>query len=79
MSDQVDDRDSAREWVQRLEALEVKACYADDLLEVLNATVIRQQLEIDQLRLALLTWRAAGAGEQTGESRSLRDELPPHY
>jgi SlyX protein len=65
---------------QRLEALEVKASYADDLLDQLNHTVYQQQLQIDQLRreLAVLRQQAQDPGN-TPAFRSLRDELPPHY
>jgi SlyX protein len=65
---------------RRLEALEVKASYADDLLDQLNHTVYQQQLQIDQLRreLALLRQQAQDQSS-TPAFRSLRDELPPHY
>lgn len=63
---------------RRLEALEVKASFADDLLDELNATVARQQMQIQhlmqQLRALQEQLPAAGA-----TPRSLRDELPPHY
>jgi SlyX protein len=65
---------------RRLEALEIKASYADDLLDQLNHTVYQQQLQIDQLRheLALLRQQAQDQGSAPA-FRSLRDELPPHY
>jgi SlyX protein len=63
---------------RRLEALEIKASFADDLLEELNRTVARQQMQIQhlmqQLRALQEQLPAAGA-----TPRSLRDELPPHY
>ena len=34
---------------QRIEALEIKAAYADDLLEELNLTIYKQQQQIDRL------------------------------
>lgn len=63
----------------RLESLEIKASYAEELLEQLNLTVFRQQQQIDRLleRLAELERRAPAA--ESGAPRSLRDELPPHY
>ena len=57
---------------ERLEALEVKAAFTEDLLDRLNLTIYRQQQQIDGL---LRQQRPEGG---TG-ARSLRDELPPHY
>ncbi len=65
---------------QRLEALEVKASYADDLLDQLNQMVYQQQLQIDQLRRELALLRQQAQDPERGSGfRSLRDELPPHY
>jgi SlyX protein len=65
---------------QRLTELEIKASYADDLLEVLNAQVARQQEQIDLLLREVSRLRQQG-GDEGGMStpRSPRDELPPHY
>ncbi|WP_298232314.1 SlyX family protein [uncultured Azohydromonas sp.] len=62
---------------RRLEALEIKASFADDLLEELNRTVARQQMQIQHLmqQLRALQEQLPAAGTP----RSLRDELPPHY
>lgn len=65
---------------QRLTELEIKASYAEDLMDSLNETVIRQQQHIDFLlrelgQLRMQQQQDGGAGA----SRSLRDELPPHY
>lgn len=64
----------------RLEALEVKAAYAEDLLEKLNLMIYRQSLEIDRLHTQLAQlrqqWRDSGAPV---DQRNLRDEIPPHY
>ena len=38
---------------QRLEALEVKAAFTEDLLDQLNHTIYRQQLQITQLQREL--------------------------
>ena len=68
--------------VEALEArvmdLEVKASYADDLLEQLNLTIYRQQQQIDWLLRAVTELRQQRPEGGTG-ARSLRDELPPHY
>ncbi len=64
---------------QRLTELEIKASYADDLLEQLNRQVWRQQLQIEQLQRELAELRAQQRDSATPAFRSLRDELPPHY
>jgi SlyX protein len=63
----------------RLTELEIKASYAEDLLEQLNQTLYRQQQQID-----LLLREVAGLRRQVPEGSqpvlsNLRDELPPHY
>ncbi|MFM2066821.1 MAG: hypothetical protein RLZZ584_1730 [Pseudomonadota bacterium] len=64
----------------RLTELEVKASYADDLLDTLNQIVARQQQQIDRLAREVAQLRQQAAeGQQAGTPRSLRDELPPHY
>jgi SlyX protein len=64
---------------QRLDELEIKASFSEDLLDQLNAVIIRQQAQIDALtrQVAELQQRAPEAGP--APFRSLRDELPPHY
>ena len=66
---------------QRIEALEIKASYADDLLEDLNLTIYKQQQQIDHLSLKLHELRQQQSSDNGGGAgvRSLRDELPPHY
>lgn len=63
----------------RLVDLEIKAGFTEDLLDQLNAVIIRQQGQIDALtrQVAELQQRAPEAGP--APFRSLRDELPPHY
>jgi SlyX protein len=64
----------------RITELEMKAAYAEDLLDTLNLTVARQQSMIDLLvhEIQSLREQASQSG-QSGGFRSLRDELPPHY
>jgi len=66
---------------QRLIDLEVKASFAEDLLDQLNQTIYRQQQQIDALarELAQLRQQHNAQAEGAGERRNLRDELPPHY
>ena len=65
---------------ERLTELEIKASYAEDLLEQLNMTIYRQQQQIDSLvqQIAQLREQSMAARQEPGE-RNLRDELPPHY
>lgn len=63
---------------QRLTDLEIKAAYADDLLEQLNQTVFRQQQQIERLARELEALRRQ-IPEGSAPFQSLRDELPPHY
>lgn len=67
------------ELVRRLEALEIKASYAEDLMEQLNTTVFRQQQQIDWLLREVMGLRRQLPEGTTPVLRSLRDELPPHY
>ena len=64
---------------ERLNELEAKVAFAEDLIETLNQTVIRQQGQIDllQQQLRLLNQQLKEALPE--ETRSLRDEIPPHY
>ncbi|HRO82921.1 MAG TPA: SlyX family protein [Alicycliphilus denitrificans] len=64
---------------ERLEALEVKAAYAEDLIDQLNLTIYRQQQQIDQLLREVAQLRQQVPEGGGAAVRSLRDELPPHY
>ena len=64
---------------QRLIDLEIKAAYAEDLVDELNRLVARQQDQIDRLSRAVAELRAQGTAPDFGSVRSLRDDLPPHY
>jgi SlyX protein len=65
---------------QRLTELEIKASYADDLLDTLNALVARQQETIELLVREVSRLRQQGGAEGGAPGhRDPRDELPPHY
>lgn len=71
--------DTTDALLARLDALEIKACQADDLLDELNLTVFRQQEQIDRLQrhLALLRQQLPDPGQ--GAPRDPQDDIPPHY
>lgn len=62
---------------RRIEDLEIKASFADDLLDQLNLTIFRQQEQIDRLGQQLTQLRQQMP--EGGGTRSARDDLPPHY
>ena len=65
---------------QRLTELEIKASFAEDLLDQLDKIIVRQQQQIDALLREVADLKAAPVrdGDIT-TTRSLRDELPPHF
>lgn len=63
----------------RINELEVKLSFAEDLLEQLNLTVFRQQQQIESLQRELRALREQMLASLPAEQRSLRDEIPPHY
>lgn len=65
---------------ERLEALEIKAAFAEDLLEQLNLTIYQQRQEMErlQVQLAQLRQQLRDSGGPAAQ-RDLRDEIPPHY
>jgi SlyX protein len=66
---------------QRLEALEIKASFTEDLVDKLDQIIIQQQRTLESVvsELRDLRAQASGAAEGGGAQRNLRDELPPHY
>lgn len=63
----------------RLTELEIKASYAEVLLDRLNEVVVRQQAQIDLLLREVAQLRREQPDGDVRVVRSLRDELPPHY
>jgi SlyX protein len=49
------------------------------MLDAINATVYRQQQQIDRLLREVKELREQLATAAPAEGRSLRDEIPPHY
>ena len=72
--------DSLAAWAQaRLTELETKLAFAEDLLETLNQTVARQQGQIDSLQQQLRLLHQQLKDAVPDETRTPRDEIPPHY
>lgn len=63
----------------RIIELEIKASFAEDMIDTLNRTVFRQQQQIDLLANEIRSLREQLRNNPTTEPLSLRDELPPHY
>ena len=67
-------------WAQaRLTELEAKLAFAEDLLETLNQTVVRQQAQIDSLQQQLRLLHQRMQDALPDDARTPRDEIPPHY
>lgn len=64
---------------RRLTELEIKASYAEDLLDTLNQLVTHQQERIDRLLRELGRLNQQAGESAPGTQRNPRDELPPHY
>ncbi len=63
----------------RLTELETRLAFAEDLLETLNQTVIRQQAQLDSMQQQLRLLHQQLQDALPDEARTLRDEIPPHY
>lgn len=64
---------------QRLDEVEAKLAFAEDLIETLNQTVIRQQRQLDSLQQQLRLLHQQIRDGQPDEALTPRDEIPPHY
>jgi SlyX protein len=64
---------------QRLNELEIKASFSEDLLDQLNGVVVRQQAQIDLLIREVKQLREQQPDGVAGGVARLMDDLPPHY
>lgn len=64
---------------QRLNELETKLAFAEDLIETLNQIVVRQQSQLDSLQDQLRLLHQQMRDRPSGENTNLREEIPPHY
>jgi SlyX protein len=63
----------------RLNELEAKVAFAEDLVETLNQTVIRQQVQLDLLQQQIRLLHQQLQDAIPDDARAPRDEIPPHY
>ena len=71
---------NAQESIEkRLVELEIKASYAEDLIDKLDQVIVRQQQQIDLLNQELRSLRQQLQSADAPGQRNLRDDLPPHY
>jgi SlyX protein len=63
----------------RLNELEIKISFTEDLVETLNLTVYRQQQAIELLQQEIRALRQQLVSSMPAETRNLLDEIPPHY
>ena len=64
---------------QRLEAVELKCMDLENSVAELNAVVIRQYQEIDQLNTQLERVRGQISGLESGSAENQTEPPPPHY
>lgn len=72
-------RPTPAELEARIMELEIKASFAEDLLDHLNAQVALQQQQIEALVREITQLRRQIPEGRPDAGTSLRDELPPHY
>lgn len=68
--------------IERIDELEIKVAFQDELLEKLNQIIIKQQQQIDLLQSQLyILYRIQSDKSETSKNApySLFEELPPHY
>jgi len=63
----------------RIDELEAKLSFAEDMIESLNLTVFRQQEQLDLMQQQIRLLHEQLQAVSPKEERDLRDEIPPHY
>jgi SlyX protein len=63
----------------RIDELEAKLAFAEDMIESLNLTVFRQQEQLDLMQQQIRLLHEQLKAVSPKEERDLRDEIPPHY
>jgi SlyX protein len=63
----------------RINELEAKLSFAEDLIDALNRSAFRQQEQLDLMQQQLLLLHQQLQTVIPKEERDLREEIPPHY
>jgi SlyX protein len=63
----------------RLDEVEAKLAFAEDLLDRMNITIFRQQEQIDLMQQQIRLLHEQLREVRPKEERDLREEIPPHY
>lgn len=63
----------------RIKNLEIKFAHQDDFIDQLNKIITNHQMIIDKLEREILELKRSHSVEATGTSRTLADDVPPHY
>ncbi len=64
---------------ERITELEIKFSHQDHLVDELNKIITNQQISIDKLINEIQIIKASLEGSGTQASRTLEDDVPPHY
>jgi SlyX protein len=65
----------------RLMELEIKVSYQEDLLQILNDIIAKQQQQIDRLEIAFtnVNERVKNLAIKMPDDSTQQNEIPPHY
>lgn len=69
---------TSADFEARLAELEGRYAFLDDLVNQLDAVIVRQQRSIEELKLELQHTREIVAQAQAGAAEPM-DDRPPHY
>lgn len=64
---------------ERLAEIEAKLAFAEDMIDSLNQTLVRQQAQLDSLQQQLRLLHQRMQDALPDDARNARDEIPPHY
>lgn len=77
MSDALE-RDPPR-CAARLDEIEAKLAFAEDLIDTLNQSAVRQQAQLDSLQQQLRLLHQRMLDLRAPDTREPDNEVPPHY
>jgi SlyX protein len=63
----------------RINNLEIKLSFTEDLIDQLNQTIYKQQQQIEFLYRELKSIKEQSSSGDGAGSTSLKDDIPPHY